>query len=301
VITAALAWLALAIVFTTTAPGLVRRVRPAVAVRLVVACALAVTGAGVFVLSSIAFTWLAQHPDVARAGDWSTQKLHATDPIPVAVAIMCTVLVTAAAASLGYDTGRRLRGVRAVRAAVRLHTGPGDVIVVDDERPDAFATPGRHGRIVVTSGLMNALTPPEQRVILAHERSHLRHRHSSWLAVMHAVTGANPLLRRTAHAIGRAVERWADEDAAAAVGDRRLVAHTLARASLLRKHGTAAVWGTLAATGGDVPARVRALLAPPSTRGRVATVVLLFILLGAAVTAVMMQRTADALFDAAQR
>ena len=51
-----------------------------------------------------------------------------------------------------------------------------------------------------------------------------------------------------------------DEDAAAAVGDRPLVARAVARAALTA--GGRPLHG-LAATGGPVPQRVRALLAPP--------------------------------------
>ena len=42
----------------------------------------------------------------------------------------------------------------------------------------------------------------------------------------------NPTLRPTARALRHTVERWADEDAADAVADRRTVARALARAAL---------------------------------------------------------------------
>ena len=46
---------------------------------------------------------------------------------------------------------------------------------------------------------------------------------------------ANPLLRPAARAVEYTVERWADERAATAVGDRRLVAHAIGRAALAAK------------------------------------------------------------------
>jgi hypothetical protein len=60
------------------------------------------------------------------------------------------------------------------------------------------------------------------------------------------------------------VERWADEEAARAVGDRALTARTIARVALLVKSNQQVP--TMAATGGDVPDRVRALLTAPPRR-----------------------------------
>lgn len=71
------------------------------------------------------------------------------------------------------------------------------------------------------------------------------------------------MLVGAARAVRRSVERWADEDAARAVGDRTLTACTVARVAVLVKARTV---DGVAATGGDVPDRVRALLAAPPRR-----------------------------------
>ncbi len=76
--------------------------------------------------------------------------------------------------------------------------------------------------------------PPERRVLLAHEAAHLRHHHHVYLQLVELSAAANPLLRPLASSVRIGVERWADEDAAAAVGDRTLTARALARASLAR-------------------------------------------------------------------
>jgi hypothetical protein len=108
--------------------------------------------------------------------------------------------------------------------------------------------------------------------LLAHEEAHQRHRHHVFVAVADIAAAANPLMRPVARAVRRSVERWADEVAAAEVGDRRVAARSVARAALVRSQFRAAgslVWVTPVALGlddGDVPARVRALLAPPSGR-----------------------------------
>jgi hypothetical protein len=64
-------------------------------------------------------------------------------------------------------------------------------------------------------------------------------------------------------AAARCVELWADEDAATTIGDRRAASRALARTALLTRTPVLADRLTLAATGGDVPARVRALMAAP--------------------------------------
>ena len=48
------------------------------------------------------------------------------------------------------------------------------------------------------------------------------------------------MLRPLSGAVAQAVERWADEDAAAHLADWRLVARTVARAALLTRAGR---WG----------------------------------------------------------
>ncbi|MFH8389402.1 hypothetical protein [Streptomyces sp. NPDC018036] len=74
------------------------------------------------------------------------------------------------------------------------------------------------------------------------------------------------MLRPLAAAGGFALERWADEDAATRVGDRAVVARAVGRAALAASARPSGTTGALAATGGAVPQRVRALLAPPPPR-----------------------------------
>jgi hypothetical protein len=98
------------------------------------------------------------------------------------------------------------------------------------------------------------------------------------------------------------VERWADEDAARQVGDRHVVARALARAAL-HSHGSTGAYvrphaPALAALGGEVPDRVRALLNPPPRRhGLLAALVLIALLLTSAVAALVAQQHTDALLD----
>jgi hypothetical protein len=298
-IVAAAVWLVLCAGFAVAGPRLAAAARPDVAVRLTVGAAAALTAAGVFVLGSAAATWAAQQPWLASLVRLSPGKLHARSPIPPVAAALAAVIVAAAAVSLVVCAWRSLAAHRALWATVE-HAGGDDVIVLDDERLDAFVTPGRRGRIIVTTGLLAALEPAEQEALLAHERAHRRQAHAWWRLAMRLTVAVNPLLYRVRRAADHAMERSADEAAAAQMGDRHLVARTIARVSLLKKHGTIAAIGLASSVnGGDIPARVQALLKPASPRGRMAAAALLVFLAGAVAAAVFMQRTTDGLFDAA--
>lgn len=298
-IVAAAVWLVLCAGFAVTAPRLAPAARPAAAVRLTVSAALALTAAGVFVLGSAAATWAFQDPALAALSRLSAGRLHADSPIPPDAAILAGGLLVGAAASLVVCGWRTVAGHRLVRAAVGRPNGD-DVLVLDDERIEAFVTPGRRGRVVVTTALLRALDPAEREALLVHELAHRRHAHAWWALAIRLTVAVNPLLRGVRRAVEHAMERWADEDAATQTGDRRLVARTVARVSLLKKHGSSATIGILLdAGGGDVPARVRALLKPASPGGRLAAIALVVFLAGAVVAVVLMQRTTDGIFDAA--
>jgi Zn-dependent protease with chaperone function len=150
-------------------------------------------------------------------------------------------------------------------------------VVVDDPAPEAFALPGLPGRVVVSTGMLHALDDTEHGILLAHERAHLAGRHYAFVALAQFGAAANPLLRPLAVAVTFTIERWADESAATAAGDRRRVARTVGKAALAARHApgrlqtSGAAMGVLGKLGrrdplalaGPVPRRVAALLAPP--------------------------------------
>src|SRR4051794_12303887 len=215
----------------------------------------------------MAFTWLGQLPRIAALGSWSTATLHRDDPIPSTAALGSALLLSVLGAQAARIVVRRCRALLAVERSCRHLPHDGSLVVVDDDRADAFTTPQRRGRIVVTTGLLRALDPAERRVVLAHESSHLEHRHPWWVLAAELAAAANPLLNRTARTVARSMERWADEDAAVAVADRTFAARTLARTALLTHRGRPTVPGTaLGIMNTDVPGRVQALLAPPPRR-----------------------------------
>ncbi|MFJ7779136.1 M56 family metallopeptidase [Streptomyces yangpuensis] len=157
---------------------------------------------------------------------------------------------------------RRVR-VRAGRVLAGLRAA--SVAVLPDEAPYAYALPGRRrhrGRVVVSSGMVALLSAPERRALFAHERAHLAGRHHRFLLSVQLAARANPFLRPLRTAVAYTAERWADEEAAAAVGSRRTVARAVGRAALVSRGGPTPGLAGFAAVPGPVPRRVAALLAP---------------------------------------
>ncbi|MEU6369942.1 M56 family metallopeptidase [Streptomyces sp. NPDC046931] len=151
------------------------------------------------------------------------------------------------------------------------------LVVMEDEAPDSYALPGLPGRVVVSTGMLHTLHESEHDILLAHERAHLTGHHYAFVAVAQLGAAANPLLRPLAAAVTYTIERWADENAATATGDRTRVARTVGKAALAahrapaRTRAAGAALGILGrrgplATAGPVPRRVAALLAPPLGR-----------------------------------
>ncbi|MEU1519297.1 M56 family metallopeptidase [Streptomyces sp. NPDC005811] len=251
-------------VLTLLAPRLARLLPPRPAA-WALACAALVTAVGwAGSLALLAFTGVAQIPEIAEEGRWSVAALRAEDPVYLVVAVGSALLLVSGAISLGVAAVSRFRHVaRARRECARLPEKT-ELAVLDDDAPIAFALPGRPGRIVVSRGMLRCLGNRERAALLAHERAHLRGRHHLFQTLWRLTAALNPLLRPLAVAGDYVLERWADEEAALCVSDRTVVAHAVGRAALASA-GAARPTG-LAATGGVVPQRVRALLAPPPRR-----------------------------------
>ncbi|MGW2802707.1 M56 family metallopeptidase [Streptomyces sp. NPDC001269] len=229
------------------------------------ACAALVTAIGwAGALALLAFTGLAQVPQVAAEGRWSVAALRAEDPVYRGVADASVLMLAVGLVSLVAAAVQQVRHlVRARRDCADLPGGT-ELVVVDDDAPLAFVLPGAPGRVVVSRGMLRCLGDDEREALLAHERAHLRCRHHLFQSVWRLTAALNPLLRPVSVAGGYVLERWADEEAAERVGDRRVVAHAVGRAALASAGASRPP--ALAVTGGAVPQRVRALLAPPPAR-----------------------------------
>ncbi|MEU8960552.1 M56 family metallopeptidase [Streptomyces sp. NPDC048491] len=203
-------------------------------------------------------------------------------------------LVAASGLALVRTARHHLAELRAAHG--RLTPGTGELAVLRDPTPDAYALPGRPGRIVVTTGMLQALGPAEREALFAHERAHLKSRHHLFLAAAELAAHCHPSLRSLRAPLAYALERAADEYAAGAVGDRKLAARAIGRAALAARAaqpGASRPRAVLAAAAGPVPRRVAALLdrrpAPrlPSSRGaRLIAAVLLGCLCASATSAI---------------
>jgi beta-lactamase regulating signal transducer with metallopeptidase domain len=270
--------------FGLASPRIAAGLTPRTATRLISLVGFATTLATGFVLSVVCFDFLAQLPPVAAAEAWSTTSLNLNAPIPLAVGLLASPLVLGAALRASARLTRVTRDLWASLLTARaLDPVRGDVVVVNDDHPDAYALPGIWGgRVVVTSAMLSALDPDETRALLAHEDSHLRHHHHLYIALADLAAAANPLIGSVPHVVRRAVERWADEDAAHATGDRRLAARSVARAGLasLRTPRTTRAGVALAMANSPVRDRTTALLAPaPRTQPHMVALVLAVVLL----------------------
>ncbi|WP_406438793.1 M56 family metallopeptidase [Streptomyces sp. NBC_00631] len=246
------------------APPVARRLPPRPAA-WALACAALVTAAGwAGSLALLAFTGVAQIPQIAAEGRWSASALRSEDPVYATVAAVSTLVLAVGVAALGVAAVRQGRHLVQARRECAELPGRTELAVLDDAVPRAFALPGAPGRIVVSRGMLRCLGAAEREALLAHERAHLRGRHHVFQSVWRLTAALNPLLRPVAVAGNFVLERWADEEAAERVGDRTVVAHAVGRAALASAGAPRSA--ALAVTGGAVPQRVRALLAPPPTR-----------------------------------
>ncbi|KOV67650.1 peptidase M48 Ste24p [Streptomyces sp. MMG1121] len=252
-------------VLSVLAPRPARRLAPRPAAWALACTALVTTVGWTGSLALLAFTGIAQIPEVAAEGRWSVAVLRAENPVHLTVAVVGALVLLAGVASLALAAVRQLRHLLWARRECARVPGDGELAVIDAAAPQAFALPGAPGRIVVSRGMLRCLDDEEREALLAHERAHLRGRHHLFQTVWRLTAAVNPLLRPLADAGGFVLERWADEEAAAHVGSRRVVARAVGRAALAASAHTSSP-PALAVTGGAVPQRVRALLAPPPPR-----------------------------------
>ncbi len=261
--------LVLPLLAAAAARPLAGRLPPAAASWLLAGSALVLAAASSAVLGLLALTALLRIPlAAAAAGDMSVQVISRHAPASLPVAVAAGALLAASAAAAGRALWRRAGALADAFGQARRLPGAGQVVVTDDEAADAYTLPGWPCRIVVTAGMMRALSAAERQVLLAHERTHAAWFHFLFTSAARVAAAANPLLRPVASAVGYTVERWADERAAAVTGNRPLAARAVARAAMAvtadpaGRHPAAAV-ALGVARPGPVPRRVAALLRPP--------------------------------------
>lgn len=284
--------------FGLAAPGLARRLPPAVATWLLSAGGLLAAAGSSASLALLAFRYVAQAPILAARGRWSDTVLHHDDPLLAPLGLLAVTAVAVLALRFTLAAKRRWQAVRdAHRLARALPDTGSELAVLDTADAQAYAVPGRPGRIVVTTGMLRSLDAGQRRALLAHERAHLDHRHHLHHTATRLAVAVNPLLARLPAAVELSCERWADEDAAR-VCRRDTVAAALTRAATSARTPALAV--VLAAALGDVAERVGALRAPVPRLVIWRVAVLLGLLAATALAVAEAMHDTERLFELAQ-
>ena len=226
-----------------------RLLPPALATRSTAIGVVVVVAAGVPTVWMTGIGYLAHAPVVGGWLDSCAESLgehHGISPWLGLPALVLSVV------GLIRATGR-LRTYLAVRQA------EGGIHIVEHDEMFAFTVPGKGGRIVLSDALYDRLSADERTVVLAHEAAHARHRHDRYLIAAELAAALLSPLRVLVRRLQFSIERWADEEAAAACGDRELVFRTLGRVALYSSQTAP----SLAFAGLGVPARMGALKSPP--------------------------------------
>jgi Zn-dependent protease with chaperone function len=207
-----------------------------------------------FSLRTVAADWPQLTQTLCRsvAGAACTPAVYRSFLYQAAMAALA-LLLTLAAAVAAVRYGRRVRRSRAQtrshartallvgRALAGFSLGA-RTVVLDDPRPAAYCAAGRPAAIVVTSGALAVLDPPQLRAVLAHERAHLAGRHHVLVTVVRGLAAAFPavpLFSRGAAEVDRLAEMSADDTAARSAGRRTVAAALLALATGSPVPGTA--------------------------------------------------------------
>lgn len=243
-------------------PLMARRLSPVSATRALSAAGAIAAVASTWGLALLAITLAGRVAFVAEQAHWSRAVLLATDPVPSVVGIAAAVVLALALTGFVRVARARLEGLRDARHLCR-GSATTEMIVLSEDTPLALAVPGQPGRIVVSTGMLQALSGPQRRALLAHERSHLRHHHHRYLCVVDLAATLNPLLSGIRHDVTYLVERWADEDASEDVQSRHLAAGALATAAIASTGRRSPATPALAFENLGVAQRVAALHAPP--------------------------------------
>ena len=245
--------LLVASVFALSTCAAHRRIPPAAAALSIVVCLGSIVVAAVPTAWLVAARFLADVPLLPAGLAWCAEVFgleHSVHPALGVAALMLTLV----------GATRAARCVHAWQAA-RV-TAPGPVMLADDDRVFACTLPGGGGRIVMSTGLDSLLDRHERAVVLAHERAHARFRHDRYLLVGDLAVALLPMLSPLAHRLRFCLERWADEEAVGACGDRRFVAETLGKVATTGMVPS----GFLGFGALGVPGRVAALLGPSPSR-----------------------------------
>lgn len=162
----------------------------------------------------------------------------------------------------GHGIGRRLRqSRRRHRELIDIIAlrDPGDprLRILDHPAPTAYCLPGRHPRVIVTTGAVRSLSRAELAAVLSHELAHLRGRHDllvEFFSVIHETVPPGLRCAAAMREVRMLVEVLADRAAVRSVGPR-----PTARALDVLAGGADVPEAAMAAGAETAPARLRLL------------------------------------------
>lgn len=244
-----------------------QHLHPRRAARLLTTVAVILASCSLVCLGLLVVVGTAQLPGNPLPDGWSDDEVRDAVPHDAFAGKASILALVAVTAACGFTVHRHYRfRARAHRALAGLPGG--DVAVLPDDVPYAYALPGSPGRVMVSTALLASLEPAERRALFAHERAHLAGRHHRLLLATRLAGCVNPLLWPLLGALVYSTERWADEEAARVTGDRRLTARAVGKAALVSRPAPGGTAFAAFAAAGPVPRRVAALLGPvPPDRG----------------------------------
>ena len=226
-----------------------RRLPPKLATRFVTVALVLVVVAALPTALVIAVAFLGHAPVIGIGFEWCAQAIGFHGSVPAWLGVPIVGL-------LGIGAVRTIRLVREHRALRLDEAHP--IHIAESHKPYAVTLPGRAGQIVLSTAMVDLLDDEERRIVVAHEQAHARYRHDRYLLTAELAAAALPPLRAMTRRVTYSIERWADEAAAAACGDRELVAITLGKVALRTNLPTVAGFACL-----GVASRMGALLEPP--------------------------------------
>jgi len=247
-----------------------RGLRPDIATRLIAALAGLSLGATIWTLLLIVAANIVQLHGIAERFAWCSDLVNHHRGSFTPMGVLALGISVASLGSVARVRGRQRRQ--------RAPSNGRELAIIPSEEAVAYTLPGRPGQVVVSTGMLRSLDPKERRVLMAHERSHLRRRHHRYVRLTELAVAAMPILAPLNARLRFVVERWADEDAAQETGDRAVVASAIARAALGPQPASRS---GLAMADAGVLERVQIMLADPSPDSPLVPAILALVVFGA--------------------
>jgi hypothetical protein len=292
-------WAALGsiVAFGLLAPLVARRSAPAPATWLLSLGGAIVAAYGLVVLAAMSAPIAGVDDLLVDREHWSGRILAKDSPTGVVVAAITLTLLVGLLVRMIVRAVRLCRAVRQAREVCRGYST--ELVVLPLGTAEAYAVPGRPGRVVVSQALLRMLEAGETAAVLAHERAHLRCHHHLHTVTASVAAAANPCLGAVPAAIGLAVERWADEEAARTCG-RAATATALSKVAELTTRTSRPVVA-LAAASTALATRLSTLRRDRPPRGKAWLVALVVVLMVGAVSSVLTADRTMVIFQLAAR